>query len=169
MADEKDLYLAVDVGGTKILAALVDASGMVLWREKSGTPREKGAEPLFEALDGTVSRLLAKSNGLELGDLKAMGIAVPGVVDPDEGLVVVTPNMGLSNTRLGEHCAKTFSLPVAIGNDCNTFPTQNCSADCTGDNIVGVPDFVKLIGQIGNINGPSGITNSSRDLLECPL
>jgi len=58
-----------------------------------------------------------------------------------------------------------------IGNDCNTFPSLNCSADCelTPDGIVGIPDFQILIGQIGNVNGPSGITNASRDLLECPL
>jgi hypothetical protein len=57
-----------------------------------------------------------------------------------------------------------------IGNDCNTFPSQDCSGDCGNfDNIVGIPDFTTLIGQIGNVNGPSGITNASRDFAECPL
>ena len=58
-----------------------------------------------------------------------------------------------------------------VGNDCNAFPSLNCSADCDDavDNIVGIPDFVELISQVGSVNGPSGITNASRDLLECPL
>ena len=58
-----------------------------------------------------------------------------------------------------------------VGNDCNTFPSLNCSGDCelTPDNIVGIPDFIVLIHQLGNVNGPSGITNASRDLAECPL
>ncbi|HBO46137.1 MAG TPA: hypothetical protein DD670_19875 [Planctomycetaceae bacterium] len=120
MPSRKNLYLAVDIGGTKILAALVDASGKVLSRQKCPTPRDKGPEPLFEALDATISKMLAENGNLKPRELRAMGIAVPGVVDPDEGLVIVTPNMGLSNTRLGDHCAKMFSMPVAIGNDCNT-------------------------------------------------
>jgi hypothetical protein len=65
-----------------------------------------------------------------------------------------------------------FSTLIAqIGNDCNTFPSLDCSADCDDglDNVVGIPDFSELLGQIGNVNGPSGITNASRDLLECPL
>jgi len=119
VSNRKDCYLAVDIGGTKILAALVDASGMVLRREKRPTPREGGEEPLYEALEEAVAELIGKAENTSLGDLGAMGIGVPGVVDPDEGLVVVTPNMGLSNVRLGDHCRKTFGLPVAVGNDCN--------------------------------------------------
>ncbi|MBN1590025.1 MAG: ROK family protein [Pirellulales bacterium] len=116
---QKDVYLAVDVGGTKILAALVDASGMVLRREKSPTPREGGAGTLHQALENVVAQLLRKASDITLDDLAAMGIGVPGVVDTDQGLVVVTPNMGLSNTRLGEYCEKTFRLTVAVANDCN--------------------------------------------------
>lgn len=65
-----------------------------------------------------------------------------------------------------------FSILLGqIGNDCNAFPSLDCSADCEAspDNIVGLPDFSTLLGQIGNVNGPSGITNASRDLEECPL
>ena len=119
VSKSRNLYLAVDVGGTKILAALLDASGIVLRREKRATPREGGAESLFGALEETITELIGKTPDVAIDDLTAMGIGVPGVVDPEEGLVVVTPNMGLSNTRLGEFCEKTFGLPVAVGNDCN--------------------------------------------------
>lgn len=119
MARKKDLYLAVDVGGTKILAALVDASGMVLRRQKHSTPREGGHKALYQALEEVVTELVGKTENVAPRDLTAMGVGVPGVVDPDQGLVVVTPNMGLSNARLGDYCRETFGLPVAIGNDCN--------------------------------------------------
>jgi len=119
LSKRRDFYLAVDIGGTKILAALVDASGMVLRRRKHSTPREGSPETLCRALEEAVTELLRETKNVALGDLAAMGIGVPGVVDPDEGLVVVMPNLGLSNTRLGDYCQKTFGLPVAIGNDCN--------------------------------------------------
>lgn len=45
----------------------------------------------------------------------------------------------------------------------------NCVGDCTGDGVTGVPDFNVFQGEFGNKVGPSGITNPSRDLAECPL
>ena len=111
--------MAVDVGGTKILAALVDASGMVLRREKHATPREGGPDVLCAALKEAVEQVVHKTSGVAMKHVVALGIGVPGIVDPDEGLVIVTPNMGLSNTRLGQFCKKTFGLPTVVGNDCN--------------------------------------------------
>ena len=43
------------------------------------------------------------------------------------------------------------------------------SADVTGDGVVGTPDFIILSGEWNNSIGPSGITNAMRDLVECPL
>jgi hypothetical protein len=47
--------------------------------------------------------------------------------------------------------------------------TNGGSADFTGDTVVGTTDYLILLGQYGNAVGPSGITNPSRDLAECPL
>jgi glucokinase len=44
---------------------------------------------------------------------------VPGVVDPDTGRVVVTPNMSLTGVAIGAHLEGRFHVPVAIGNDGN--------------------------------------------------
>ena len=53
------------------------------------------------------------------GDLTAIGIAVPGVVDPDRGLVVVAPNMRLTGVDLGSLLKARFKTPIIIGNDGN--------------------------------------------------
>jgi glucokinase len=53
------------------------------------------------------------------GDLAAVGVAVPGVVDPDSARVVVTPNMSLTGVAIGAHLEGRFHLPVAVGNDGN--------------------------------------------------
>jgi hypothetical protein len=47
--------------------------------------------------------------------------------------------------------------------------TTGGTADFTGDTIVGTTDYILLLSQYGNSKGPSGITNPSRDLTECPL
>jgi hypothetical protein len=44
-----------------------------------------------------------------------------------------------------------------------------CPGDCNNDGKTGIPDFGILGPTWGQRKGPSGITNSSRDLVECPL
>ena len=64
------------------------------------------------------------------------------------------------------------ALVPLIGTSCILTPSAACTrADCqpVPDGVVGIPDFQELVKQIGSINGPSGITNASRDPLECPI
>jgi glucokinase len=119
VAKQSNVYLGVDVGGTKIQAALVEASGMVLRRQKCVTPRGGGPEPVIEAIEDAIRELLAKDGRADAKHLAAIGIAIPGVVDPDKGKVIVTPNMELSGVPIGARFRKTFDAPVAVGNDCN--------------------------------------------------
>ncbi|MDJ0853324.1 MAG: hypothetical protein QNK04_33575 [Myxococcota bacterium] len=50
-----------------------------------------------------------------------------------------------------------------------TLGVGNCPGDCTGDGITGGPDVIVVSQEFGNQLGPSGITNPSRDLDECPV
>jgi glucokinase len=108
----------VDVGGTKIQVSLIEESGAVLSRERTVTPREAEAEQSVAAVEGLIETVLAQA-GITPSDLTAIGIAVPGVVDPDTGHVVRTPNMNLSGIDLGPRLEARFHVPVALGNDCN--------------------------------------------------
>jgi glucokinase len=118
VSDSKRLYVGVDVGGTKVLAALVEETGAVLARERVPTPRDGGPEPVVAAIEKAVADVLAKG-GVKAERLTAMGVAIPGVVDPKTARVVVTPNMSLTGVAIGPHLEKRFGVPVAIGNDCN--------------------------------------------------
>lgn len=111
-------YVGVDIGGTKIQASVVEESGTILGRERTTTPRECGPEDVVAALEKLVDKVL-KQHDCRPSDLSGIGIAVPGVVEPDTGYVVVTPNMSLSGVPLGEQLESRFRAPVALGNDCN--------------------------------------------------
>ena len=111
------LYLGIDVGGTKIQASLVAESGAVLDRQRGPTPRD-GPEQVVAAIERLIESTL-KQGAVQSGDLTAIGIAIPGVVDPDRGRVVVTPNMSLTGVAIGSHLESRFRVPVALGNDCN--------------------------------------------------
>ena len=112
------LYLGVDIGGTKIQASLVEGSGTILGGERSLTPRDGGADQVVAAIEKTMQEAI-EAGGLQPGDLTAIGVAVPGVVDPKAGRVVVTPNMNLTGVALGPHLEERFKVAVALGNDCN--------------------------------------------------
>jgi len=112
------LYVGVDIGGTKILATLVTEAGIILARRRQPTPRDCTPQQTVECVEQAIEGLLA-DQGRELSCLTAIGVAAPGVVNPDEGLVVFTPNMNLTGVALGKDLEAKFGVPVALGNDCN--------------------------------------------------
>ena len=117
-AASKALYLGIDVGGTKIQASLITQAGAILSRHRCPTPREGGPEKVLEAVIAAAEETM-ESESIARDRLTAVGLAIPGVVDPDKGFVVVTPNMSLTGISVGPHLEEYFGVPVALGNDCN--------------------------------------------------
>ncbi len=112
------LYIAMDIGGTNILAALVDESGLILRSEKTLTPRDNNPEAVVAAIEKAIEDVMEKA-GIESDDLTAVGIAVPGVVDPKRGYVAITPNLCLGGVALGPLLQERFKIPITLGNDGN--------------------------------------------------
>ncbi|MGB2821398.1 MAG: ROK family protein, partial [Phycisphaerae bacterium] len=113
----RKLYVGVDVGGTKILATLVKRSGKVLARRRLPTPREGKCGEVVEAVAAAIEKLLHRAD--TSGGVAAVGLAIPGVVDPDRGRVVITPNMNLTGLDIVKEMRKRIDVPVALGNDVN--------------------------------------------------
>jgi glucokinase len=115
---QQRLYLGVDIGGTKVQSSLVRESGEIIGRERCPTPRVGGPERVVAAIEKSMDDMVRKG-GISASDLTAIGIAVPGVVDPDRGMVVVAPNMRLTGVAIGSLLEARFKAPIAIGNDGN--------------------------------------------------
>ncbi|GEM_PF-670973 len=106
--------LSVDLGGTNMRAAVVDAAGRILTRTVTPTPRDA---PCTEALD----RLLAsvRDRGGGRGSFSSVVVGVPGRVDYAAGRLDHAPNLppswrdDLTETNLGRH----FDVPVHLAND----------------------------------------------------
>lgn len=112
------LALAVDVGGTKMLAAVVDSSGRVLARKKTPTPRGTTATKTLKTLTDLINETV-NSKGFSTKDFKGVGIAIPGIVVPETGQIAVTANMNLSGMEIGQVVSEKTGLPVLFGNDAN--------------------------------------------------
>jgi glucokinase len=113
------LVAGVDIGGSHFSLALADGRGRFLARASSAIRGDEGPEPILgmiaEAIEGT---LRERHNSRE--DLKAIGLAVPGVVDPETGVVGVASNLaGWIDVPVAEILRRHFPVPVQVENDVN--------------------------------------------------
>ena len=117
-------FVAVDVGGTKILAAAVTEDGAILSRHKERTNRDS-RKIMLEQLYGAIDKVII-SAGLKTADLGGICLGVPGVVETATGDIIFTPNAPLSKTPLGELIRKKFGVPTFIDNDVNLGTLGEC-------------------------------------------
>lgn len=112
------LYVGLDVGGTKVLGVLVDIDGRVLHTVRLATQR--GCEGVVETAARAVERLVTVA-GLPLAALTAVGMGVPGVVDPATGAVEQAVNLGIDGSvALGSLLSTRLAgVPVRTDNDLN--------------------------------------------------
>ena len=103
--------LGVDIGGTKILGAVVDEEGKILSRTRIPTDRSEGLDALPEAVD----RFLAEADK----PIDAIGLAGAGFVDYPSGRIAFGPNLAFSNPEVGQDISREYGLPVVVENDAN--------------------------------------------------
>ncbi len=114
----KRLYVGVDVGGTKIQASLLGECGRVHSQQRRPTPRGVSVSRTVREFVSTVTDLLRDAD-VAPAQLAGIGVAVPGVVDPDGGTVVFAPNLAIGGSAIVERFEKAFGVQTILGNDCN--------------------------------------------------
>lgn len=88
----KSLTLGVDLGGTKILTALIDHHGEMLARDQSPTPAEKGPEEVIRAIRESAGRCFDQAC-LDASAIEAVGIGAPGPSNPETGVLFTSPHL----------------------------------------------------------------------------
>jgi glucokinase len=117
--------VGVDLGGTKILAAVVDGENKILSRFKKRTKLEGGPEGLTERICQAVEGALVTAK-LTPADVAAIGVGAAGPTDTAAGVVVTMPNLGIENLPLGKRLTDRFSVPARIENDVNCGTIAEC-------------------------------------------
>lgn len=104
--------IGLDLGGTKIAAALVADDGTVLARHSLPTPATAGAEAVLDAL-------AKEARAVWVPGVTAIGVAAAGVIDPVTGTVTSATDTirGWTGTALAAGLAARTGLPVACDND----------------------------------------------------
>ena len=107
-----NLVAAIDVGGTNIKSALVDPDLHIIATANAPTPHND--------VDGSktvkiISELL--STLTSPGEIKAVGLAVPGALDEKNGISRWSGNLGWKNLPIRKLLANEINIPVAFGHD----------------------------------------------------
>jgi glucokinase len=108
--------LGIDLGGTKISAAVFDEGNNIIARARAKTRAERDEENVFETILKT-GRGAVASAGLEPKDLMAIGIGSPGPIDPDTGYIIDSVNIRFKNFPLGPRLSQEFGCPASVNND----------------------------------------------------
>src|SRR4030042_6578596 len=109
--------LAIDLGGTKIVTALVSPYGEIIAREYTLTLAEEGTEAVIHRMQATIDSVLSKAN-IPLSSLSTIVIAAAGAINTEKGIVTASPNLpGWHNIPLREMVKKETGLETFLIND----------------------------------------------------
>jgi glucokinase len=107
---ESTRVIGVDLGGTKMLAGLVEPDGSVERMLERPSPTSSQDE-LLAVLDGVVEELMAE------GGVSALGFGIPSRIDQVHGRIVSSTHLPLADLDLRGRLRERFGLPVSIEND----------------------------------------------------
>jgi glucokinase len=108
------VYVGVDVGGSKVLAAVVSPSGEVVRSVMARTP---GRLVQASAVEDVLTDAVRAVSGGET--IEAVGVAAAGFVDPAGERVVFAPHLPWRGEDLRARLAERWDTPVVLANDAN--------------------------------------------------
>ena len=110
--------IGVDMGGTKILSAVIDAEGNILGTAKVSTKAGRGAVAVIDRIANCIQKAVDKS-GVDAASIQAVGIGAPGPLDPATGVVIFAPNLGWRDVPLKTELEARTGFPTFVDNDVN--------------------------------------------------
>ncbi len=179
----RQCVVGVDLGGTNVRAGAFYEDGSEAGQSYSNPSRaQEGTEEIIEAMASTILAAIEASAVRPA----SVGLAIPGHIDDDRGMVVWAPNFGETvngvfhywvDVQIGEELSKRVGLPVLMGNDANLaalgeyrFGSGRNTAKCLvmltigtgiGGGVVMAPSAVK-----GEARGPLVLLGGNKGGLE---
>ena len=116
---KKQWFLGIDLGGSKILTAVVSPQGKIRSHDYRVTQAEKGAEVVIRELLDSVGSAV-KQAGMDIKEINAIGIGMAGFSNPETGVVFSSPNLpGWHNVPLRDLIQRETGRKAFLINDAN--------------------------------------------------
>lgn len=111
-APDRQLAIGIDIGGSKVAAAVVGPEGTLFDRRTLPTPSDRAA-----AVEDAIVRLVDELATVH--EVAAVGIGAAGWVDETRRIVRFSPHLAWRNEPLADRLAGRLALPVVVDNDAN--------------------------------------------------
>jgi len=133
------MRIGIDIGGTKIVAGIVDNSGKVVVRKKIFVGRRKSYPIVRNAIVQLVRDVLSE-NSIHIESLDRVGVASAGQIDKEFKKIIFSPNLGWRNVSLRDDIENSLKVHAFLENDVNaaTYGEWRFGAAHGADNILGV-------------------------------
>ncbi len=110
--------VGIDLGGTNIVCGVVNEKFEIVGKGKVKTSTPRPMKEIVDDMAKTVSMAIEDA-GLTLDDIDAFGIGAPGSIDPENGIVVYSNNLGFFDLPLCEELKKRIGKEFYVENDAN--------------------------------------------------
>ena len=114
LSEEPDMIIAVDLGGTKMLATLLDDDLNLKDKIKIETPQTTDGKEILGIIVRAINKLLKNSSKT---DVEGIAVCVPSPVNSKTGVVLTATNIGFKNYPLRDELQQATGLPVIVEND----------------------------------------------------
>lgn len=110
-------YVGIDLGGTQLRVAVADAEGRILTVTREPTRAQEGPERVIDRIVAAVQSALERA-GVDRRRVRALGIGLPGPVDPHRGLVHSPANLpGWDEVPLNAILTERTGIPSWLHHD----------------------------------------------------
>lgn len=111
-------YLGIDLGGTNIVAGVVDEEGNIIVKASCKTNVPRPQEAICDDMAAVALKAL-ESAGLTKNDINYVGIGAPGAVNADTGIIEFTNNFQFHNWEIVRMMRERLGVEVYVENDAN--------------------------------------------------
>lgn len=112
-----DYVVSVDLGGTQVRAALVDATGKIHARSNTSTRSEEGQDAVIDRIFECISEVMGS---MPKDEIRGIAIGAPGPLNPWTGVITEAANLsGWYDVPLVHIIEERFEMPTLLGNDAN--------------------------------------------------
>lgn len=132
-------YIGIDLGGTNIVASVVDDTYRILGTGKLKTATPRPADEIFDDM-AAAARTAVKNAGLTMDDIEAVGVGSPGTVNAATGFIEFSNNLGFDQLPAKQMLEERLNKEVFFENDANAAALGEAYAGCGN----GVQNFIAV-------------------------
>ena len=119
---DKNYYLGLDIGGTKLAVVLSDLNYNIISRKSCLTLIENAIKPPaknIELLHEMISDILSEQK-LIISNIKGIGVSCGGPLNSKKGIIISPPNLqGWNNVDIVSILTEKYNIPVFLKHDAN--------------------------------------------------